>query len=573
MAKTKMDDKDMLGGGDELNQFLETTFASSPSPSFALNDEMLSAISGQGLPLEQVMTPIASTPSPIVQTPQAIPPMPTGPVSIPEAVAPMSVPIAPAPMVSATPVMVERAPSMVPEVPKPEQKRMEKQVMQSAIEGYQAGAFEVGKQKGMLDEVETLTTQFKERQKANERALSEANQKANELESEAAKLEPQDFWASKSTGSKVAAALAIGLGAYSAGMLGGPNRAKEIIDDAIQRDLYKQKEQYQRAKERGAVARNQYGELVKRLGSEEAADLTQLANAYKMIDTRLRVSEQGLISQERKMNIQKMQADINASYQAARAKQIEMFAKQAALQAPTGQGAPLPRGVLSEKDEARYIRDTEFFGLAPTEGEAKEFRKTLPGYRTTLKDLTRLYEISKVPFRSVTPTLRAEARALGQRLVGAMREDILEPGVITKDEREFMLEDVIGSPQQILSLQANTQTRLKSLVDSLQYRKSEQAKILGLNHKPTATELNRVTVRYQGQNGWLYKDVTADQAAKMQAAASERGVPFEFVTGETEVEPTIRRHEPTPVEMKPQARTVKILTPREPAKAFSLRGS
>jgi hypothetical protein len=53
-------------------------------------------------------------------------------------------------------------------------------------------------------------------------------------------MKVKDFYEDKSVGTKIMAALAVGLGAYSSGMIGGPNHALKIISSAIEDDHKKQ---------------------------------------------------------------------------------------------------------------------------------------------------------------------------------------------------------------------------------------------------------------------------------------------------------------------------------------------
>lgn len=53
----------------------------------------------------------------------------------------------------------------------------------------------------------------------------------------ASNIDPKRFWADKSTGDKMLASIAVGLGAFAQGMGAGPNTALKIMDDAIDRDM------------------------------------------------------------------------------------------------------------------------------------------------------------------------------------------------------------------------------------------------------------------------------------------------------------------------------------------------
>lgn len=69
------------------------------------------------------------------------------------------------------------------------------------------------------------------------------------------RIDPNHYWAEKGTGNQIASAIAIGLGAFGAGVTHGPNYALQIIDGAIQRDLHAQEANLQN--KRGALATKQ----------------------------------------------------------------------------------------------------------------------------------------------------------------------------------------------------------------------------------------------------------------------------------------------------------------------------
>lgn len=73
-------------------------------------------------------------------------------------------------------------------------------------------------------------TKMKELQTKEEQLLEQANA-----------MEIKDFWADKSTGSKILAAIGLTLGAFGSAAGGGPNTALQIINKAIDQDLLVQK--------------------------------------------------------------------------------------------------------------------------------------------------------------------------------------------------------------------------------------------------------------------------------------------------------------------------------------------
>lgn len=104
--------------------------------------------------------------------------------------------------------------------------------------------------------------------KDEERRYSNTTQ---ELEQELADKKIVDYWADKSMGNRLMAALAIGMGAYAASMNGGPNTALQIIQGQIERDVDRQKFEFEKAQ--GKLRRHDslYGRIWEKRDRDRAA--------------------------------------------------------------------------------------------------------------------------------------------------------------------------------------------------------------------------------------------------------------------------------------------------------------
>lgn len=117
-------------------------------------------------------------------------------------------------------------------------------------------------------------------------ALGDIQTRRAAADEELQKFEFKDYWADKSTGSKILAALASGLGAYASAMTGTKNYALEIIQDAVDRDTTLQKLRYQQLRDKGQGADEAFSRAVQQYGSLESAAKAKEAYAWKLVEQR-----------------------------------------------------------------------------------------------------------------------------------------------------------------------------------------------------------------------------------------------------------------------------------------------
>ncbi len=104
-----------------------------------------------------------------------------------------------------------------------------------------------------LDEAEGLNQQLRTQLTGRREEGFERFERLNlEIGDELRDSKPVDFWENKTTGDRALAAISLFLGGLGAGLTGTPNFALQIIENEIARDVERQKETYDRLRERRA---------------------------------------------------------------------------------------------------------------------------------------------------------------------------------------------------------------------------------------------------------------------------------------------------------------------------------
>ena len=156
-------------------------------------------------------------------------------------------------------------------------------------------------------------------QKINRAKLDDYDKGTAELEEDYnnSKIDPNRAFSS--TGSKVAAAIAIALGAFAQGMSRGqmPNSALQIIEGAIKRDVDAQKTEMQKNRDVLLNRNNIYARMMARFNNEEVAYRATMALAFKHAGMKMK----GLL---RKHKGENAQLTINASLAKMDSKQKEL---------------------------------------------------------------------------------------------------------------------------------------------------------------------------------------------------------------------------------------------------------
>lgn len=182
---------------------------------------------------------------------------------------------------------------------------------------------------------------------------------------EAAQLKtPQmeDYWQSRGTFANVMTGLSIALGGALQGLRGGQNPGLEMSNQSIDRWVASQREEYQRAMERGRELDNQYGRMVQLFGSENLAAEHLREQAWTVRDGMLKSYAEKIGTPSALENYNQAMLETEAKRAAMRAQNSQgaMVDIEQKLSMQGGGGGGKPKGiidVLRAGAEAAELRD------------------------------------------------------------------------------------------------------------------------------------------------------------------------------------------------------------------------
>lgn len=338
-----------------------------------------------------------------------------------------------------------------------EQQAAATQIGQNA---YHAGAQQANALAGLQDQANKLDAERKINQFKREDEEKTFREKITKASDEAARNLPgKDFWADRSTESRVGAAIAVGLGAIGSALSGGQNQAVQIIDNAIQTDLKRQQQRYEGLKDQTSQAKDAYGVMLKSYGDKDSALLAMQEAAYKR--TQLKIQQYGAIegSADGQSKAQMLIGQLEE-------KRGETENKLIAAQ-------------KKRDDDMREAFVPALGGHATSKEGAAKVNELAGATATATEGIKKLIEISRRPAKSWSPQDRAEADTIARTTQAALRVPILGPGTVNDRERE-MIERIVADPTSMTSMDANVMKRLETLRTQLQANLVQNGKAYGL---------------------------------------------------------------------------------------------
>lgn len=176
-----------------------------------------------------------------------------------------------------------------------------------------------------------------------QRALADITRAADEVT--AKQYDPDRYFKQRGTGAVVLASLAVAMGELGRGLqrTGGPNTALQIVNDAVERDLAAQREEYARAKDKLSLKQNAYAQLRQRGLDDEAASAQARAGALSAVASRAEAFKAGMKTDQAKLDAdvttQKLRDQADGMKAQARAQMAAQAAGAAAAQAAAQQKA------------------------------------------------------------------------------------------------------------------------------------------------------------------------------------------------------------------------------------------
>ena len=275
------------------------------------------------------------------------------------------------------------------------------------------------------------------------------------LEDEA-KINPNKYWEEKSTGSKIAATIGLALGAIGSAISGGENQALKILNNAIERDVDAQKNNYNMSRNKLTDKQNAFQLAMKEFGDQNTALLASKSSALGVAELKLKEIAAKSQSEEAKGKAQFLSGQImeergklNAAISASLQKNV------AARQASMGQGVEDP-SVLPEEQQKKVVKmPNGLYKPAISEQGAKVVNEQSIAASSIRNIISQLKKLSDpaIPLSTRAAQidgLKAEYTALKKNEMGL--------GVMSDSDRE-LVEATIGNPGSLMS------DRAKAMLD------------------------------------------------------------------------------------------------------------
>lgn len=181
-------------------------------------------------------------------------------------------------------------------------------------------------------------------------------------------------------------------------------------------------------------------------------------------------------------------------------KEEELSIKKGAIQAKKEAVSSKAKAKEAEQQLAKEkdlrSRIVPRVGTARTKKDAEILKEKKIKNEQLTSGISRIKELSKTDFASLSPVQRAEVNTEVSSMIGALRIPLVGPGPLTDTEREF-IKDIIGNPTQIFSFSEVEFKKLEALENKLNLDFNEEIKIRteeGLD--PEREELMRLRAKF-----------------------------------------------------------------------------
>jgi hypothetical protein len=384
-------------------------------------------------------------------------------------------PITPAPVAAGTSEMpmsvspAEAAPVAQPQAPQASpyggmaqyESGLRQEVKLAEEQGIKQAAMYDGMQRQMEAQQKERADREAQKQQEYDRHYADIQQSQDQL----SRMQPQDFWADKSTGTKVVAGLSMMLGALGGAMDGtGANQGADAIDKVIERDLKMQMMKRDIAKE-GVQGKQNLFQM--RMGQYKDKDLAEQAVRSDMlqgVELQIKKMQAGSAGPQAKAKLNQMLGEIKMKREAANA---ELAGKIAEKQMER-----------MDKRQGQFVPALEGFAL--DDKGAQSLRDMSATVANTNQSVDELLKILGTSNKSLSPELAAQAQAIKGTLTGSLRTFLVGPGAVTEYEQK-LLDSIVADPTKAFQLDSKAKATLVTLKRKVNDAFKNMAKAQGLN--------------------------------------------------------------------------------------------
>jgi len=175
-------------------------------------------------------------------------------------------------------------------------------------------------------------------------------------------------------GSRIMAAISVGLGAIGSSITKGPNYAMQIIENAIQNDLALQKANYDKLKGTLEADQSLYGQLVRKLGDEFQASQQFMNIRNNAVSQKIEAASTMVSDQEGKAKLDQMRAQLQqksaqAAVDATKGLDIKVMTETKPMVMPSAKET-----ATAGKEIEEYVAKTPLKEAMDVESARKQFK-------------------------------------------------------------------------------------------------------------------------------------------------------------------------------------------------------
>lgn len=306
-------------------------------------------------------------------------------------------------------------------------------------------------------------------------------------------VDAKRYYKNLSTGGKISAAIGLMVAGIGAGLTRTDNAALKVINSAIDADIEAQKQNINQTD-------NLYKEALGRARNEDVAFNQTKAKILGMVELDIKKAEANASTAQQKAALQKNLADVQIARQAYIQKSALTDVVKLAQQNPQMITPELAQ-MLPEDQRARIVPGA---GFTYTKEGAQKVREIKANRDDVVGLVEQLEAIRKQAGRELTASAASsKAQAIGQILIGKLREPVVGPGAMTEGEYERLQQLIPKDVTQVASLDSNVFARLQTAKDVINNSYVNRARAEGINFPVVQTQQGQV----QTKNGIPYQKV------------------------------------------------------------------
>lgn len=278
---------------------------------------------------------------------------------------------------------------------------------------------------------------------------ADLQRRADELTTK--QIEPERYWNNKSTGEKILASIALGLGGATQAR-GGGNPALDMMTSAINRDIDAQKAAINSTKDQYNAKAGLYREMYDRYKDDRVARSAAMVQYMTIAENQLKAIGSRYGGAAAKAQANMLSSQIGEKKAVYTQQFNESLRKRMALDRMLGGGEFNPAALDKEDRERAVGAGKSFYGLANNETGANRIKAKLGDVESGIDSLDELIKMAKTGrVGKMSPEFQSKVSTLLGAVKGKLRTSITGPGAASDTEWK-KIDEVIKDPSKIFSL-------------------------------------------------------------------------------------------------------------------------